>query len=279
VENAYLTFAHAVSVLHPPPQHAPGVHSLAFVHPEAWLAPGVTVMPFAYVGKARVGTGTVVYPHAFIDDAVEIGENCTLYPGVLVMRGTRIGSRVIIQPSAVVGSDGFGFAPDAQGRFTKILQVGNVVISDDVEIGASTCIDRAALGSTQLHAGVKLDNLVQIAHNVVLGENVAMAGHTAVGGSSKLGKGSMVGGCSGVSGHISMGDGSKLLGGSFLMHDLPAGEDFAGIPAQPRGKWARQAVHTRNLDEYARTLKRLEKRVAELEGKLQPPTSPKAPEL
>ncbi|MEW5854392.1 MAG: UDP-3-O-(3-hydroxymyristoyl)glucosamine N-acyltransferase [Myxococcota bacterium] len=266
--NPYLAMAQLVTELHPAPRHPVGVNPLAVVHPEAVLGAGVTVMALACVGKARIGAGSVIYPHVFIDDDVEIGPDALIYPGCVIMRGTRVGARVILQPSCVIGSDGFGFAPDREGRMHKIPQVGNVVLGDDVEIGACTTIDRAALGSTRISNGTKLDNQVQVAHNVVLGENVVMAGQSAVAGSSRLGRSVMIGGGSGVGGHLTMHDGSKLTGGSFVMHDVPAGETWMGAPAFNHISRAKAEIHYRHLDEHVRTLKQLQKRVATLEAQL-----------
>lgn len=268
MENAYLGFAQSVAILHPPVTHTAGVSPLAFVHPDAVLGPGVTVMPLAYVGRATVGANTVIYPHVFLDDGVTVGPDSVVYPHVVMMRGTTVGARAILQPGCVLGSDGFGFAPGANGTPEKIPQVGTVAVGEDVEIGANTTIDRAALGVTRLGNHVKLDNQVQIAHNVVLGENVIISGQSAVGGSAKLGKNAMMGGCSAVVSHASMGDGAKLAAAAHTMHNIPAGETWSGTPAIPRGKWARMVVHEHNLDEYVKAMRDLEKKVGELEARL-----------
>ncbi|MBI5493787.1 MAG: UDP-3-O-(3-hydroxymyristoyl)glucosamine N-acyltransferase [Deltaproteobacteria bacterium] len=267
VPNAYLAFAQAVQVLHPAPTHEPGVSGLAFVDAAAELGHGVCIMPLAYVGRARIGRGTVIYPHTFIDDDVELGEDCTVYPHVVLMRGTRVGARAILQPGCVMGSDGFGFAPSADGTPEKIPQVGVVHVGDDVEIGACTTIDRAALGVTRIGGHVKIDNHVQIAHNVQLGENVIISGHSAIAGSAKLEKNVMLGGCSAVVGHITVGEGAKLAAAAQTMHSIPAGETWSGVPAIPRGQWARMILHSQNLDEHVKTLRQLQKRVDELEAR------------
>lgn len=269
--NAYAAVARAVSILHPTPVYAAGVHPLAFVHPEAHLGEGVTVMPFAYVGKARVGARTVIHPHAVLDDDVEVGTDGLIYPHCVIMRGTRVGDRVILQPGCVLGSDGFGFAPDHRGALQKIPQVGVVTVGNDVELGSNTCVDRAALGATAIGNGCKIDNQVQIAHNVRLGNHVVISGQSAIAGSARLEDHVMVGGCSGVLGHLTVHKGAKLAAASFTMHDIPAGETYSGIPAGPRTAWARQMVHQRDLDGHVKTLARLEKRVAELEAALAAP--------
>lgn len=269
--NPYVAVAQAVALLHPRRTYTPGVHPLAFVHPDAQLGKDVCVLPLAYVGRARVGDRTVVHPHAVLDDDVEVGEDGVIFPHCVLMSGTRVGARVVLQPGSVLGSDGFGFAPDEKGRLNKIPQVGTVCLGDDVEVGSCTTVDRAALGVTQLGNGVKLDNQVQIAHNVRLGNHVVIAGQSAVAGSSKLEDHVMVGGCSGVVGHLVMHKGSRLAAASYTMHDIPAGETWSGIPAGPRIAWARQMVHQRDLDAHVKTLKKLEKRVQELEVQLARP--------
>lgn len=275
VENAYVAFAQTLQLIHPAPTHEPGISPLAFIHPGAAVHPSATVMPFAYVGKATIGAGTVIYPHCFLDDGVSVGERCTLYPHVILMRGTRVANDVVFQPSAVLGSDGFGYAQDATGMNRKIPQVGNVEVGDDVEIGAFTAIDRAALGTTKIGANTKIDNLVQIAHNVVIGNSVVVCGHAAIAGSSKLEDNVMVGGSSGVGGHMTMHKGSKLSGGSFVMHDIPAGEQWMGMPAMPNSKRFRTEIHYRNLDDHVKLLKQLQKRVTALEAQLKAAGEPK----
>lgn len=264
--NAYAAFAQAVGLLHPAPVFSGGVHPLAFVHPEAELGPGVTVMPLASVGKAKVGARTVIYPHVVVDDDVEIGADGLIHPHCVLMRGTRVGDRVVLQPGCILGSDGFGFAPNAQGHLNKIPQVGVVHVGHDVELGSNTTVDRAALGVTSIGDGTKIDNQVQIAHNVRIGRHVVIAGQSAIAGSATLEDHVMIGACSGVAGHLTVHKGARLAGASFTMRDIPAGQELSGIPAVPRMAWARQMVHAQNLDDHVTTLRRLEKRVAELEA-------------
>lgn len=266
--EGYATVARAIALLHPPQRHSIGVSALAVVHPEAVLAEQVCIMPQAYVGRARLGRGVVVYPHAYIGDDVEVGEDSVVYPHATLLRGTRVGARAILHAGCVLGADGFGFAPTASGHVQKVPQVGTVAVGDDVEIGACTTVDRAALGTTVLGNQVKLDNQVQIGHNCVLGDAVLIAGNTAIAGSARLGDHVMVGGCSAVSGHLTVGKGARLGGFSATMHDIPEGESWAGMPAVRLTSWARQVVLQRRLDEHIRLLKALGTRVAELEAAL-----------
>ena len=266
--NPYLSMAQAVELLHPVPRPAPGVHPLAFIHPEAVLGADVTVMAFAYVGRARVGARTVIYPHAVLDDDVTVGEGCLIYPHVVLMHGTRIGARAVLQPGAVLGADGFGFASEASGAAHKIPQVGDVVLGNDVEIGACTCVDRSALGSTVLKDGVKIDNQVQVGHNAVLSENVVICGQSAVGGSAKLGRNAMMGGCSGVANHGRLGDGARVAGASFVLGDVPAGQTVLGNPAFEVGQRMKAEGLFRNLETHLGQVATLRRRVAALEAKL-----------
>jgi UDP-3-O-[3-hydroxymyristoyl] glucosamine N-acyltransferase len=267
-ENPYLAMARAVEILHPVARHQPGIHPLAFIHPEAELGVDVTVMALAYVGRARVGARTVIYPHAFLDDDVAVGEDGLVFPHVVLMRGTRVGARAVLQPGAVLGADGFGFASEASGAAHKIPQVGDVVVGDDVEIGACSCVDRSALGSTVLKDGVKLDNQVQVGHNVVLGENVVICGQSAVGGSARLGRNAMMGGCSGLANHGRLGDGARVAGASFVLGDVPAGQTVLGNPAFEVGQRMKAEGLFRNLESHLAQVAALHRRVATLEAKL-----------
>ena len=183
----------------------------AFIHPESIVSEGVKVGEFSFVGKkSSIKEGTIIHPQVFIDSSVSIGKNCILYPGVKIFHGTIIGDNCIIHPNAVIGSDGFGFAPQADGTFKKIPQLGIVELCDYVEIGANTVIDRATMGKTIIEKGVKLDNLIQIAHNVTVGENTVIAAQAGIAGSTKIGSNCMIGGQVGIVGHISIANGTKI---------------------------------------------------------------------
>lgn len=238
-----------------------GVSDLAFLDEGVILGKGVKVAPFSYVGRgSRIGSGTVVYPFVFIGENVEIGEDCLIYPMVSIREGVRIGNRVIIHSGAVIGSDGFGFIPGEQGA-EKIPQVGIVVIEDDVEIGANVTIDRATMGETRIGRGTKIDNLVHIAHNVIIGENVLIAALCGIAGSSRIGKGVMMGGQSGVRDHVSIGDGSVVAGRSGITKDIPPKSFVSGFPAIDHREDLKVSALIRRLPELFDRVSELERRM------------------
>ena len=188
-----------------------GIEQPSFIAETASLGEGAYVGAFAYIGdNAKIGTGVKIYPNCYIGDNVTIGDDCVLYAGVKVYNGCSLGSRVVIHSGTVVGGDGFGFAPQKDGTYKKVPQIGNVILEDDVEIGANTTIDRATMGSTIIRKGVKLDNLIQIAHNVEIGENTVIAAQTGISGSTKVGKNCIIGGQVGMVGHIQIADGTRI---------------------------------------------------------------------
>lgn len=192
----------------------------------------VYIGAFSYIGKgARVGNGAQIYPQVYVGENVQIGEDTILYPGVKVYNGCVIGARCIVHANAVIGSDGFGFAPTADGSYMKIPQTGIVTIEDDVEIGANTVVDRATMGTTLIHRGVKLDNLIQIAHNVEIGENTVMAAHAGVAGSAKIGKDCRIGGQVGIAGHLRVGDGVQIGAQAGVIGDIEDKAVLFGTPA------------------------------------------------
>jgi len=268
--NAYLAFAKLSTYFNPPAVAVPGVAAEAFVHPTARVDPSAQVHPLASVGAgATVGPRTILHPGAHVGAGSKVGADCLLYPNVVVREGCVLGDRVILQPGCVVGSDGFGFALDLEGegqgpRHYKIPQAGNVVVEDDVEIGANTTVDRAALGTTRIGRGTKLDNLVQIAHNVELGPLCIMAAQSGVAGSSKLGMGVAVWGQAAITGHITIGDRANVAAKSGVGSDVPAGGRVAGSPATPDLSWARNSAVFNRLTDMRRELKTLQKQVAEL---------------
>lgn len=241
-----------------------GIEQPSFVHETAVIGEGHYVGAFAYIGKGvRIGKNVKIYPQAYIGDGVEIGDDTTIYAGVKVYYGCKIGKSCIIHAGTVVGADGFGFAPSTEG-YNKVAQIGNVVVEDYVEIGANTCIDRATMGSTRIKKGVKLDNLIQIAHNVVVGENTVMAAQCGVAGTTKIGANCMFGGQVGLAGHISVGDGVHLAAQSGVMSDLEAGKTFMGSPAFDVSQYKRVYVVFRKLPELYGQLRNLEKEIQTL---------------
>jgi len=263
--NPYLAFARVLTHLYvkrPIPQ---GVLPGAAVDPAASLGQDVTIHPGCVVGaRAAIGAGTILYPNVVVYPDVTIGIDCTVHAGVVIRESCRLGDRVIVQPSAVIGSDGFGFAPDGE-RYEKIPQVGIVVIEDDVEIGSGTCIDRAAMGETRIKAGVKLDNLVQIAHNVVVGEHTVMAAQAGISGSTTIGRHCTFGGQAAAAGHIKVGDNLTVGGRGGIAGDIEGNQVVSGVPAIPHKEWLKASMTFAHLPEMRRELTRLRKQVEDLD--------------
>ena len=264
--SPYLTFARAAQVLSPDKPPAAGVHSLASVAADATVDPTATISAFAAIGSgATIGARTIIHPHVVVGEGTAIGPDCILHGHVSIRERCTIGARVIIQNGAVVGSDGYGFAPRADGSHEKIPQTAPVVIEDDVEIGANTTIDRPAVGETRIKAGTKIDNLVQIGHGVVLGKNVLLAAQVGIAGSTVLGDSVQFGGQVGVGGHLTIGDRVKAVGQSGITNSVDADEFVSGYPAIPNSEWKRSSVVFRKLPEMRRQLRALEERLQALE--------------
>jgi UDP-3-O-[3-hydroxymyristoyl] glucosamine N-acyltransferase len=264
--SPYLTFARAAQVLSPATRPAPGVHPQASIAADAIVDPTATVSAFAVVGAgARIGARTIVHPHVVIGDGTAIGDDCILHGHVSIRERCTIGDRVIVQNGAVVGSDGYGFAPRADGSHEKIPQTAPVVIEDDVEIGANTTIDRPAVGETRIKAGTKIDNLVQIGHGVVLGRNVLLAAQVGIAGSTVLGDNVQFGGQVGVGGHLTIGDRAKAVGQSGITNSVDADAFVSGYPAIDNREWRRSAAVFRKLPEMRKQLRALEDRLRALE--------------
>jgi UDP-3-O-[3-hydroxymyristoyl] glucosamine N-acyltransferase len=267
LDDPYAGFARALALFHPQPWPEPGVDPRAFVSADAEVD-GACIEAFAWVGPgARIGRGSWIEAGAYVGIGARVGERCRLMPGSVVCEGCRLGDRVWLNPGAVVGAEGFGFAPRAEGHL-KIPQIGRAVIEDDVEIGANSCVDRAAMGDTTVGRGAKLDNLVQIGHAAEIGEGALLAAYVGIAGSTRIGKGVMMGGKAGAVNHITVGDGAQLGTHTIAMGDQPAGARLAGSPAIDRGKWRRATVAFAELPELLKRVRRLEKRVVELEEEL-----------
>jgi len=247
-------------------QNLEGISEFAQIDPEACVAENVYIGPFAVVSKrAHIGKGTKIYPHAFVGQDCRIGEKVKIYPGVVLYHNTQIGARCTIHANTVIGSDGFGYAKGENGHFSKIAQIGNVVIEDDVEIGANTVIDRATMGSTVIKRGAKLDNLIQVAHNVEIGENTAVAAQAGIAGSTKIGKNVMIGGQSGFVGHISVADQVQVQAQSGVATSISqAGEKVYGSPALPYRSYLQSYTIFRDLPALLRRLEALELQIEEL---------------
>jgi UDP-3-O-[3-hydroxymyristoyl] glucosamine N-acyltransferase len=268
VKNPYLAFAKLLTLFHVKPIEPKGIMTGAFVGNDVTLGEGVSVYPGAYVGDGvKLGNRVVLYPGVALYDGVEVGDDTILHANVSVREGCRIGSRVIVHCGTVIGSDGFGYAPDGKG-YQKIPQIGIVVIEDDVEIGAGTTIDRAALGLTLIRKGTKIDNLVQIAHNCVIGENCIIVSLTGISGSTKLGEHVTIGGQVGIVGHLEIGDNVMVGAKSGVHNSVPAGQIVSGTPAFAHKDWLKAASTYPKLPEMRKILNSLEKKVQELEAKL-----------
>lgn len=270
VEDAYASFAKLLAYYDKVSQDKRGTSSLAFVSSSAQCGENLYLGEFAFVGEnVKIGNNVKIYPQVYVGDGVVIGDDTVLYPGVRLYRNTVVGKRCIVHAGAVIGADGFGFAPQEDGHYEKIPQVGNVVIDDDVEIGANTTIDRSTMGSTHVHKGVKLDNLVHLAHNVEVGENSALAAQVGVSGSTHLGKNCVVGGQTGFVGHLHIADGSKFGGQCGVMGNIKeSNQEFMGTPIQPLRQYLVSNARFRHIDEMARKLDALEKEVERLKSNL-----------
>ena len=265
VEDAYASLAKVLGFIYPQAQAEPGIHPRAWIEKGAEISESAVIHPNVYVGRnAKISANTLLYPGVFIGESAVIGENSILYPNVIVQARCVIGNRVILNAGVVIGGDGFGFANPGFANL-KIPQVGIVQIDDDVEIGANTTVDRGTLGKTWIKSGVKIDNLVQIAHNVVIGENSIIVAQVGISGSTKLGKRVILAGQVGLVGHIEIGDGVMVGAQSGIMENIEPGQVIVGSPAMPHIKWFRIQAILAKLPELRNTIRSLVKRVEDLE--------------
>jgi UDP-3-O-[3-hydroxymyristoyl] glucosamine N-acyltransferase len=272
VSNPHLAFAKLSSLFHPRPSYVAGVRPGAHVHPEARVHPEATVMAGATVEKgATVGARAVLFPGAYVGEGAGIGEDSLLYPNVTVREHCQVGARVTLHASCVVGADGFGFAFNPEGEsgpeHYKVPQSGIVRIEDDVEVGACTTIDRATIGETVIGRGSKLDNLVQIAHNVKVGPLSLICAQAGVSGSAELGMGVVLAGQVGVVGHIRVGDMAKVGAQSGVAHDVEDGQVVSGSPAVPHREWLRMSAALGQISDLLKEVRTLRRRVETLEKK------------
>lgn len=266
VENAYQSLAKLLQLADSLKPKKTGIHALAFVDETAKIGENVYAEPFVSVGKnVIVGNNVRLFSGVVLEDNVEIGDNTTLYPHVVVYENCKIGKNCILHGGAVIGADGFGFAPNAQGHYDKIPQIGNVIIEDDVEIGANTTIDRATMESTIIRRGTKIDNLVQIAHNVEVGEHSGMAAQVGIAGSTKIGKHTILAGQVGIAGHLHLADNTIIMAQAGVTNNVKQpGQMLQGTPAIPVATFRRSSVVYKNLNELQRKIYELEKRLNEL---------------
>ncbi len=265
VNDAYAAFARLLELYRQSQKQRTGVSERAFVSATAVYGDDLYAGEFAWIGEhVRIGKHVQIYPNVYVGDNVAIGDNTVLYPGVKVLHDCVIGSDCILHAGAVIGADGFGFAPNTGQQYDKVPQTGNVILEDHVEIGANTCIDRATLGSTRIRKGVKLDNLIQVAHNVDIGENTVIAAQSGIAGSTRIGSACMIGGQVGIVGHISIADGVKLAAQSGIEGNVKQqGAILLGSPAIDIGNYRRSFIHFKNLQQLVKRVEALEKLIQE----------------
>jgi UDP-3-O-[3-hydroxymyristoyl] glucosamine N-acyltransferase len=261
-ENPYLAYARVAIKLFPDQAFLPGIDETAVIGGSSSIDPGAWIGPCVVIGEGvTVQAGVYVGPGCVVEDNCTIGDDSRLVANVTLCRDTRLGQRCLIHPGAVLGADGFGLAND-QGRWIKVPQLGRVWVGDDVEIGANTTIDRGALEDTVLHDGVKLDNLIQIAHNVEIGSNTAMAGCSAVAGSTKIGNDCTIGGQTGLVGHLTIGDNVHFSAATLVTRSFSKAGYYSGnLPAMENGAWKRMVARLRNLESMAKQMKNLKKNI------------------
>lgn len=268
VKDPYLASAKIHNYLLDEPFEPKGIHATACIGAECAIPELITIAPFVVIGdRVQLGLRVAIGPGTVIGDDVEIGDDTILKANVTIEKGSRIGRRVIIHPGVVIGSEGYGYAVDENGCHVKRPQVGIVRIDDDVEIGANTCIDRATYGVTWIKSGVKIDNLVQVGHNVIVGENSLLVAQVGLAGSTTLGRNVVLGGKVGVKGHVHLDDGVMVAAGSGVHQNLPKGTVVGGVPAIPVKQWAKSAAVYRKLPELVKEIKILRKDVETLKEK------------
>jgi len=260
VDDAYKAFSTLLEYYNQVKMNKTGIEQPVFISESATYGDTIYVGAFSYLGEnVRIGENAKIYPNVYIGDNVSLGDNVTVFAGAKIYSETVIGNNCVIHSGAIVGADGFGFAPNEKGEFNKVPQTGNVIIEDNVDIGAGTSIDRATLGSTVIRKGVKLDNQIQIAHNVEIGENTVIAAQTGIAGSTKIGKSCMIGGQVGIVGHITIGDNVRIQAQSGIGRNVKDGEVLQGSPALNYGDYNKSYVHFKNLPKIMERFNTFEK--------------------
>ncbi len=268
VDSAYDSLATLLQIYESMRERPTGIEQPSYIDATAEIGENPYVGAFAYIGKGvKIGNNVAIYPQAYIGEGVTLGDNCTIYSGVKIYRDCKIGNNVTIHSGTVIGADGFGFAPMDDGTYKKVPQTGNVSIADNVEIGANTCIDRATMGSTKISEGVKLDNLIQIAHNVVVGENTVIAAQSGFAGSAHIGKHCVFGGQTGMVGHLTVGDNVQVAAQSGIAANIPANTILRGAPAFEYAKYQKCVALFRKLPEIYKDLYTLSKEVDKMKTK------------
>lgn len=268
VDNAYESLAKLLQLYEMSKPKRTGIDSLAFIAPTAKIGKDVYIAPFACIGdNAEIGDNTVIHPHVTVGGGAKVGNNCILYSGATVYHDCLVGNNCILHSGCVIGADGFGFAPTPNG-FDKIPQIGIAILEDNVEIGANTCVDRATMGATIIRKGVKLDNLIQIAHNVEVGENTVMASQVGIAGSTKIGQWCMFGGQVGLAGHIKIGDKVNIGAQSGIASNVKSNSTVMGSPAFDAKGYFRSSIVYKKLPDVYTTLNNLQKEIDELKKQL-----------
>jgi len=262
VKDAYTAFSQLLEMYNQVKLNKSGISKQAAIASSAKIGENVYIGEFAVIGEnAVIGDNSKIYPQSYIGDNCQMGEDTTLFSGVKIYSDCVIGSHCTFHSGVIIGADGFGFAPQADNNYKKVAQIGNVIIEDYVEVGANTTIDRATLGSTIIRKGVKLDNLIQIAHNVEIGENTVMAAHTGISGSTKIGKNCMIGGQVGMSGHITIGDNVKVGAQAGIISNVKDNETIIGSPAMDIRAFMKSSIYFKKLPELAKQINALEKKL------------------
>ena len=266
VENPRAAFAALLELFRHRAEVERVISDKAYIAPSAKIGKDVAVMPFAYIDEgAEIGDGTVIYPHVYVGRNVKVGADCLFYPSSTIREGCVLGNKVVLQSGAVIGGDGFGYITDKKtGKHSFVLQAGNVVLEDEVEIGSNSCIDRATAGSTVVGAGTKIDNLVHLGHNDVLGKNCLVVAHVGISGSVTAGDNCVFAGQVGTVGHITIGNNCQFAGRTGITHNIPDNSVCAGFPAQPYKEWLKQEASLRKVGDLLKKVKELEKALAEL---------------
>lgn len=262
VENAYKSFSQLLEYYNQVKMNKTGIENPVFIAESAKYGADLYLGAFSYLGEnVKIGNNVKIYPNVYVGDNVIVGDNTVLFTGVKLYSETVVGTSCVINSGVVIGADGFGFAPNDDGGYNKIPQTGNVIIEDNVDVGPGTTIDRATLGSTMIKKGVKLDNQIQIAHNVIIGENTVIAAQTGVAGSTKIGKNCMIGGQVGIAGHIVIGDNVKIQAQSGIGRNVKDNETLQGSPGFAYSDFNKSYVHFKNLSKLVERINTLEKRL------------------
>lgn len=262
VEDAYKSFSKLLEYYNQVKMNKTGIEQPVFIADSATYGESIYIGAFVYLGEnVKIGDNVKIYPNVYIGDNVTIGNNVTIFAGAKIYSDTIIGNHCVIHSSVIIGADGFGFTPNEKGEFTKVPQTGNVIIEDHVDVGAATSIDRATLGSTIIRRGVKLDNQIQIAHNVEIGKNTVIAAQTGIAGSTKIGENCMIGGQVGIVGHITIGNNVRIQAQSGIGRNLKDGVAIQGSPAFKYGDFNKSYVHFKNLPEIVNRLNIVEKKI------------------